>query len=433
MGDKLDNCVIKEPIGKGGFAEVYLAECKVGEVALKLYTDPSLDYEDFFNEVKSMGLFGHKPYFVNFLGSSSIRSPFRYILMEYMKGGNLRNRERRERITVDEALWVTYLVSYALRDMHDIGMVHRDVAPDNIFFDENRNPKLGDLGFATTQEQMRNLPFKKYYTAPEIFEGKDYSPSSDIYSLGVTLYEMLGGDPRRGNAEEAIQDLKLPGYLAKNLQGMCSADPNERPSASKLIKDRFSQISPHFFTTYTATEIAKSGGFDIVKILTKSFFDQERERTCLATWEEKKEEVFNGLTSDLQAFILRAYYFGMLPHLGRIVKRPNCYLGLEHLLWGLLEKDTVLDSILSKYEVPTEELRQEIFTYLCRVEYHPAQEVISPRLERILQKAKKRFPHGVGEREFITLLFEEESFFSHLLRWKGLDPEKIGKRYTDEI
>ena len=425
-GDRIDDCVIKVPIGKGGFAEVYLVDCKRrGEVALKLFTNPAFDYRDFFNEVVAMGLFNHKPYFVAFLGASGISSHYQYILMEYMRGGTL--RERIKKIPLNEALWIVYITSYALRDMHDIDLVHRDVAPDNIFFDEIDNPKLGDLGFAATPEQIQQLPFKRYYTAPEIFEGKDYSHASDMYSLGVTLYEMLGGNPRKGNIYEGIKDVKIPHHVGEVLERMCNNEPDERCSTQQLIEHLSSHISPEIFTTYTATESQKSSPDDIGEVLVKSFFHQEREKAFLRKWMENKEGIFDGLNEELKTIISRAIYFSSIPLLfgEKWKKQSNCYLGLEHLLWVLLEKETLLHSLLVKCRFPVEQVKKEIFGYLSRIEYNPVLKVVSSRLEDVLKKAKKEFPHGVGEKEFVGTLLKEETFFSHILRAKGLDPKVI--------
>jgi len=432
-GDKLDGCCIKKSLGRGGFAEVYLAECEsLGEVALKLYTDPSLDYKDFFNEVKAMGLFNHKPYFVSFRGASDIGSHYQYILMEYMKGGNLRERMGRVgKVSIDEALWIIFLITYALRDMHEMGILHRDVAPDNIFFDERDNPKLGDLGFAATREQLRQAPFKQYYTAPEIFEGEDYSSASDIYSLGVSLYEMLGGDLRKGNIYEGIRFLDVPHHLMEILEGMCKRESGQRSSASKLIEDLSKHITPQSFTTYVTTESPEPRVEDIEVILTRTFFHQERERAFLERWMKKKEEILKGLKDDLQWIISRSLYFAWIPLEGGARKRSNCYIGVEHLLWGLLEKEALLDVTLSKFGLSTEEMRKEIFSYLSRIEYIPVERVISPRLEELLKKAKNQFPEGVGEREFITLLLGEDTFFYHILRARGLDREAIKKEVEE--
>lgn len=425
-GDRLGDCVIIAPIGKGGFAEVYLADCKrQGEVALKLFTNPEFDYMDFFNEVVAMGLFNHKPYFVAFLGASGISSHFQYILIEYMRGGTL--RERIKKIRLNEALWIVYIISYALRDMHDSNLVHRDVAPDNIFFDESDNPKLGDLGLAATPDQLQKLPFKRYYTAPEIFEGQNYSYASDVYSLGVTLYEMLGGNPGKGNIYDGIKDFEVPLHVREVLERMCSKDPEERCFTPHLIEILSPHISPEIFTAYTVTESQKPFFDDIEEVLGKSWFHQEREKSFLRIWMEKKESIFEGLNEELKMIIKRAIYFSSIPLFSgeRWKKRSNCYLGLEHLLWVLLERETLLHSLLEKCRFPVEQVKKEIFGYLSRIEYNPVLKVVSPRLEDILKKAKNEFPQGVGQKEFIGILLREETFFSHILRTKGLDPQVI--------
>lgn len=156
----------------GGFAEAYCAECKgLGTVALKLYTNESVDFDHLFNEVKALAFFNDNPYSVKFIGASDIRAYHQYILMEYMEGDRLRKKMRETSgVDMDLTVRVGYFVAQALLDMHDVNMVHRNVCRDNIFFDNRGNIKLGDLGLAGKMNALRAPSFSAYHTAPEILE-----------------------------------------------------------------------------------------------------------------------------------------------------------------------------------------------------------------------------------------------------------------------
>ena len=92
-----------------------------------------------------------------------------------------------------------------------------------------------------------------------------------------------------------------------------------------------------------------------------------------------------------------------------------------------LEEDTDLSKALSRHNISANQLREKIFGNLNKIKCLPASGAISDRLEKILAAAKKHFPDGVGNREFVHYLLGEETFFTHLLRAEGVKPELVQK------
>ncbi len=421
-GDRLDEWVVARPIGRGGFAEVYLVENRrLGEAALKLYTDPSLDQTDFFNEVMIMGLFNHRPHFVRLLGASGIDSHYPYILMEYMQLGSLRTRMRAG-IAPDQAVRAIFCMAHALRDMHDIGVCHRDISPDNIFFDSEDLPRLGDFGLASRRDVTRGVAFKQGYSAPEVMRGAEHSPASDIYSLGICLLESLGGNSRGRDGERFLECLRPTG-LAEALRRMCASLPEDRGTADEVIEALAPYIGCGVHATACATtEMGRQAKPDLTSFMNSQ--RREREQAFMRMWEAEKDGLLSGMKEDMLEAFERAAFFSLTPMRG---KTANGYLGLEHILWVLLERGYLLPALFGEGGVAAKALREKIFIGLRRIEAGPGPGVVAPRLRRIVDSARQRFSDGVSEEVFLRCLLEEETFFTHLLRQHGLRSEDITK------
>ncbi len=124
-----------------------------------------------------------------------------FISMEYVRGEDLRSLIRRtEKLTVGKAVLVARQVAEGLGEAHKLGVVHRDLKPSNIMIDKDGNAKIMDFGIArsaagagTTAEGV--IIGTPEYMSPEQVEGKPADQRSDIYSLGIILYEMVTGQP----------------------------------------------------------------------------------------------------------------------------------------------------------------------------------------------------------------------------------------------
>jgi eukaryotic-like serine/threonine-protein kinase len=196
---------VRTLVGSGGMADVYLAVDEVlgREVALKLLKDRYAENEEFVErfrrEAKSAAALS-SPYIVPIFDRGETDDGTYYITMEYLPGGTLK-----ERITAtgaalgpQAAAEVALQVAKALQTAHVRGVVHRDIKPRNILITDTGHVKVADFGIAraveaTTISQTGDILGSAKYMSPEQAEGDQVGPASDLYSLGVVLYEMLTG------------------------------------------------------------------------------------------------------------------------------------------------------------------------------------------------------------------------------------------------
>lgn len=139
-----------------------------------------------------------------------------YIIMEYLEGETLKSRlEREGSLDPDEALNIMMPILEALQEVHKIGIIHRDIAPDNIFLTQKGEVKLLDFGAAryatTTHSKSLSVIIKQGYAPEEQYRSKgDQGPWTDVYACGATLYKMLTGMTPEDSMERAGKDTLLP-------------------------------------------------------------------------------------------------------------------------------------------------------------------------------------------------------------------------------
>ncbi|MCX6578430.1 MAG: protein kinase, partial [Candidatus Aminicenantes bacterium] len=194
---------IIEELGKGGMGTVYkVFDSEIKEkIALKLLKPEVASDEDtverFRNEMKLARKIGHK-YVCRMYDLGKAEGNY-FITMEYVPGEDLKSFIRRsEQLTVGKAVYVARQVLEGLAEAHRLGVVHRDLKPQNIMIDREGNARIMDFGIArslkakgiTDAGVMIGTP---EYMSPEQAEVKDVDQRSDIYSFGVILYEMLVG------------------------------------------------------------------------------------------------------------------------------------------------------------------------------------------------------------------------------------------------
>jgi serine/threonine protein kinase/Tfp pilus assembly protein PilF len=206
---------IIEELGKGGMGRVYRVEdTKIKqEIALKLIkpeiASDKKTIERFKNELKIARNIRHK----NVCGMYDLNEEKgrHYITMELVTGGDLKRLIRRtKRLDSGTAISIAKQICPGLEEAHNLGIVHRDLKPSNIMIDENGNARIMDFGIArpvrgkgiTGSGVMIGTP---EYMSPEQVEAKDIDVRSDIYSLGIILYEMTTGRlPFEGDTAFAI-------------------------------------------------------------------------------------------------------------------------------------------------------------------------------------------------------------------------------------
>ena len=211
IGKKLDGLYeVKELIGSGGMANVYKA-VMLGQngpvpagtvVAVKVLRqeymhDPDL-VRRFKNESKAISLLNH-PNIVK-VYDVSVNDDLQYIVMEYVDGMTLREylNQRGGRLTNRETVHFISQILKALEHAHANGVVHRDIKPQNIMLLDNGQLRMMDFGIARISRAENQLLNGKamgsvHYISPEQAKGDETDCTSDIYSVGVMMYEMLSG------------------------------------------------------------------------------------------------------------------------------------------------------------------------------------------------------------------------------------------------
>lgn len=198
-------------IGRGGMAEVYRAwDAKRSvNVALKvLNEDLAADYvflRRFIREARALELLQH-PNVIRFFGLEEA-DDLAFLVMEYIDGLTLRRQLKLlgRPLTLPEALAVLQPVCRALNYAHQMGIFHCDVKPANIFIDRSGRVVLGDFGISRLTESATvtfSTPGTPAYMAPEQCRGEEVDARTDVYSLGITAFELLTLDrPFRGMSE----------------------------------------------------------------------------------------------------------------------------------------------------------------------------------------------------------------------------------------
>jgi serine/threonine-protein kinase len=203
-GDQLDHYYIESVVASGGMASIFRAnDVRTGRpVALKVphpqaESDPV--FYDRFNREAEIGKKLDHPAVVKVLHHD--RRKRLYMATEWAEGRLLRQILAEEgRLSFDRAAWITMEVCVALEYLHSQGVVHRDLKPENIIVDAEDRIKIIDFGIASTVG-ARRLTFGKLsevmgspdYISPEQIKGKRGDARSDLFALGVILYEMLTG------------------------------------------------------------------------------------------------------------------------------------------------------------------------------------------------------------------------------------------------
>jgi WD40 repeat protein/serine/threonine protein kinase len=202
IGKVLKSYAVEELIGTGGFGAVYRARQSIveREVAIKIIWPAFANHPNFIRrfEAEAQLVAGlEHPYIVPLY--DYWRDPEgAYIVMRWIRGGPLRTRLSEDPYSLHDANRFLTQVGAALSLAHRYGVVHRDIKPENILLDEDGNAYLADFGIAqilsTSQqdEEMMGLG-SPAYAAPEQVTGGFVSAQSDIYSLGIILFEMLTG------------------------------------------------------------------------------------------------------------------------------------------------------------------------------------------------------------------------------------------------
>ena len=208
---------VQQKIGVGGMADVYRGkDTLLGRpVAIKILHQNFGSDQDFVarfkREAQAAGKLNH-PNVVS-MYDVGFDQGFHYIIMEYVSGCTLKEyiQHHGDQVTVQEAVKITVAIAEGLEHAHMMGIVHCDVKPHNILITDSGRVKVTDFGIArainsaTTMMYTNSVMGSAHYISPEQASGKSINVSTDIYSLGVVLYELLTGEvPFRGETPVSV-------------------------------------------------------------------------------------------------------------------------------------------------------------------------------------------------------------------------------------
>ena len=243
---------IKELLGVGGMAIVFLAYDKAEncDIALKMLKEEAASDESalkgFESESRAISMLSHPN--IREIYDISTSGEYKYLTMEYLDGPTLKSYiKEKGGISQGEAVDFAVQILEALDHTHSKGIVHRDIKPQNIIVTSDKTIKITDFGIAQLYDPRKSASEEKgvgtvYYISPEQASGKNIDARSDIYSLGIMLYEMVCGrlpfvadDPNEvaymqvvNEPEKPSDIVELPVGLEQIIMKALTKNPDER-------------------------------------------------------------------------------------------------------------------------------------------------------------------------------------------------------------
>ena len=251
LGDLVPGLELTREVGVGATGIVYEGRRHDERVAVKVLHARLLntvrDVERFRREALTMAQLDH-PNIVRLFDHIEHTS-FQALLMEYVDGVTLREVIAQRALAPRRALEIAEAIARALEHAHELGVVHRDVKPDNVLLSREGAIKLGDFGLAKLDKSAYGMPTltrrdgglgTPAYMAPEQrVNGHVVDARADLYALGVILYEMLtGGRFVALGMDGAIQRRAIDPSIDALLDGLLALDPDDRERSARVVADR---------------------------------------------------------------------------------------------------------------------------------------------------------------------------------------------------
>jgi tRNA A-37 threonylcarbamoyl transferase component Bud32 len=253
---------IKSELGRGGMATVYRAYDPLfdREVALKVLPremlhDPQFRTR-FDRELKIVAGLEHPAIVPVYDVGEEDGQP--YFVMRYMNGGSLSGEIEKGRFSLEDAARIIEKVAQGLAYAHKKGIVHRDLKPDNILFDNTGAPFISDFGVAKLTESTSSLTGSGVigtpaYMSPEQAQGNDIDGRSDVYGLGVIVYQMLSGQqPYSADTPMGV----VVKHITEPVPEILKTLPSLPPEVDQLIKTSMAKDRTKRYPT--AIDLAKA-------------------------------------------------------------------------------------------------------------------------------------------------------------------------------
>lgn len=271
-------------LGRGGMGVVYSARDTVldRKVAIKFLSATGQEAASlskrFQREASQLAALRH-PNIVGFYDAGYFQKQ-NYIVMECVEGGSLRVllQQQEGPLTLQQSLELFASVSDGLEYIHQQGLVHRDLKPDNILLDENRVPKIGDFGLALKLEDQSRITQSGMilgtysYLSPEQILSRDVGPAADLYALGCCMYEAITGRPLfSADTEFALLNshlrqtpipprqirLDIPAELDTLILRLLSKHPAERPETAAEVAKSLRRLQQSLRQVWTLPVVGR--------------------------------------------------------------------------------------------------------------------------------------------------------------------------------
>ena len=355
-----DRYSIIRTLGEGGMANVYLAYDTILDrnVAVKVLRGDLASDEKFVRRFQREALSASNLYHPNIVQIYDFdqEDGQYYIVMEYVEGKTLKQLlKRRGSLTITEVIDIMSQLTDGMAHAHDSYIIHRDIKPQNIMILDNGMIKITDFGIAmalnsTQLTQTNSVMGSVHYLPPEQAAGRGSTIRSDIYSMGILMYELLTGSvPYKGDnaVEIALKHLKeplpsireklpeLPQSIENIILKATAKNPQNRyKDAREMHQDIITAMDesrinePKYVYPYKDNELEKTRNLDeAIEIIKKEEKEKKEEMTKKEKEETKNEKkllitlasVFTGLIALTAAIVF------LLPHLskGKTIEVPD--------------------------------------------------------------------------------------------------------------
>lgn len=423
-GHTIKGYELRERIGEGGFGAVYRAvQSAVGrEVAVKIILPERANRPDFIRrfqtEAELIARLEHH-YIVPLY--DYWRDPQgAYLVMRWLRGGSLYDLLKSQgALSIEEVVQIMDQITQALHTAHRNQVIHRDIKPGNILLDEDGNAFLADFGIAkdyataTSNTDVDHVMGSPDYLAPEQARGEPVTPQTDIYSLGVVLYEMLEGHhpfPNMSPVERLFKHINEP------LPDLDQVDENVRANVNAVIqkatcKDPTKRFRDVVEMSQALQEAAAMGGGQASPSMVELLTPREQEVLQLIIDGKSNREIAEKLV--LTVTTVKTY-------IRRIYRKLNVRSRVQAIVKAR-ELDLIVKSGQSDSRVSLSRLPEPDNPYKGLRAFQAADEQRFFGREALTSKLLKRLQEDVQLKRFLTIVGPSGSGKSSVVK-AGLIP-----------